>query len=207
MSSSAVLTINIDGAARGNPGPAAFAYVIAREGECLAEAAGRLGTATNNLAEYTALVRALERAADLGAERLLVRSDSELLVKQMNGLYRVKNPQLKVLHDQACRLRGQFSSVTIVHVPRAQNSHADRLCNEVLDGRYQPDQSASVPAQKLAPRHDARPDNAVREKALASLRAAAQSWSRGDPSVPAPEMVWEQICDILREGQLLKSSP
>src|SRR5947209_11368241 len=97
MSKGAVLTINIDGGARGNPGPAAFAYVITQDGHLLTEEAGCLGTATNNLAEYTALVRALERAAELGGEHLLIRSDSELLVKQMNGQYRVKNPQLKVL--------------------------------------------------------------------------------------------------------------
>ena len=134
MSKGADLYIYIDGAARGNPGPAAFAYVISQDEQVLSEMAGCLGTATNNLAEYTALVRALERAAELGGERLLIRSDSELLVKQMNGLYRVKHPQLKALYDQACRLRDQFSSVEIVHVPRAQNSHADRLCNEALDG-------------------------------------------------------------------------
>jgi ribonuclease HI len=134
MSQGAELNIHVDGAARGNPGPAAFAYVISQDGQVLREEAGCLGTATNNLAEYTALVRALERAAELGGERLLIRSDSELLVKQMNGLYRVKHPQLKVLYDQACRLRDRFSSVEIIHVPRAQNSHADRLCNEALDG-------------------------------------------------------------------------
>jgi ribonuclease HI len=206
MSMPDVLTINIDGAARGNPGPAAFAYVIVRAGNLLSEEAGCLGTATNNLAEYTALVRSLQRAAELGGERLLVRSDSELLVKQMNGVYRVKNPQLKVLHDQASRLREQFSSVAIVHVPRAQNSHADRLCNEALDGRRQPAESIASHERKPGSCGDASPENAVREKALACLRVAARAWSCGDPSVPAPEQVWEQICEILREGHLPKSS-
>jgi ribonuclease HI len=205
MSTSAVLTINIDGAARGNPGPAAFAFVIARDGGLISEEAGCLGTATNNLAEYTALVRALERAAELGGERLLIRSDSELLVKQMNGLYRVKNPQLKVLHDRASRLRDQFASVSIVHVPRAENSHADRLCNEALDGLRHPTKSAASRAAERCQDHDARPENRVREQALACLRAAANAWSRGDPSVPAPDQVWEQISKILREGGVLKS--
>src|SRR5262249_51619930 len=118
------LTINIDGAARGNPGPAAYAFVITQDGHVLHEEAGRLGTATNNVAEYSALVRALERVANLGCKRLLIKSDSELLVKQMNGVYRVKDSRLKVLHDQASRLCEQFSSVSIVHVPRAENSHA-----------------------------------------------------------------------------------
>src|SRR5438128_195479 len=136
MGKSGVLTINIDGAARGNPGPAACAYVMTREGHLLSEAAHCLGTATNNFAEYTALVRALEQAAELGAEHLLIRSDSELLVKQMNGVYRVKDARLKVLYNQANRLREQFADVSIVHVPRAENSDADRLCNEALDGLY-----------------------------------------------------------------------
>jgi ribonuclease HI len=94
MSAARDLQINIDGAARGNPGPAAFAYVITREGAPPVEAAGCIGIATNNVAEYTALVRALERARDLGGKRLLIRSDSELLVKQMNGVYKVKNDSL-----------------------------------------------------------------------------------------------------------------
>src|SRR5207245_8040554 len=117
-----------------NPGPAAYAFVITKDGRLLSEEARRMGTATNNVAEYSALVRALERAAKLDGERLLIKSDSELLVKQMNGVYRVKDPRLKILYDQASRLREQFSSVSIVHVPRAENSHADRLCNEALDG-------------------------------------------------------------------------
>jgi ribonuclease HI len=200
MSEGAVLTIHIDGAARGNPGPAAFAYVIRQDEQVLSEEAGCLGRTTNNLAEYTALVRALERAAELGGQRLLIRSDSELLVKQMNGLYRVRDPKLKVLFDQASRLREQFPSVKIVHVPRAQNSHADRLCNEALDGKRP---SADVHKKPSGGRMDS-PGIRVREKALVYLRAAARAWSRGDPAVPAPEQVWEQICDLLREEGLWK---
>src|SRR5207253_10930089 len=90
MAEPGLLTINIDGAARGNPGPAAYAYVIARDGQPVLEEAGCLGTATNNVAEYTALVKALERAVELGGKRVLIRSDSELLVKQMSGESRVK---------------------------------------------------------------------------------------------------------------------
>src|SRR5439155_4913569 len=87
MSEAARLLIHIDGAARGNPGPAAFAYVIAREGHPVVEHAECMGETTNNVAEYTALVRALERAGELGGQHVLVKSDSELLVKQMNGVY------------------------------------------------------------------------------------------------------------------------
>lgn len=199
MSRSAILTINIDGAARGNPGPAAFAYVITRNGELLSEVAGCLGTATNNLAEYTALVRAMERAAELGGERLLIRSDSELLVKQMNGLYRVKNPQLKVLYDQASRLRDQFASVSVVHVPRAENSQADRLCNEALDGLHEPAQSAPSVEHKLSRGRKDNPADALQEKALACIRSAARAWMHGDPAAPTPEQVWEQIRHILED--------
>jgi ribonuclease HI len=200
MSKAAVLTINIDGAARGNPGPAAFAYVIVREGQLLCEEAGRLGMATNNFAEYTALVRALERAAELGATRLLIRSDSELLVKQMNGVYRVKNPQLKVLHDQATRLHDQFASVSVVHVPREENKHADRLCNEALDGLREATPSAASDKNGWRDCHANQKDG-VREQGLACLRAAASAWTRGDPAGPTPEQVWEQICDIIDRGR------
>src|SRR5262249_38764431 len=106
------LTIHIDGAARGNPGPAAFAYVIARDGQPDIEESDCLGEATNNVAEYTALVRALRRAADLRAARLAVYSDSELLVRQMNGEYRVKDPTLKLFFGQAKELMKNFDAVS-----------------------------------------------------------------------------------------------
>src|SRR6516162_7645488 len=124
-----ILTIHIDGAARGNPGPAAFAYVISRPGEADIEEKGCLGKATNNVAEYTALVRALEHAAQLGGDDVRVRSDSELLVKQMNGEYRVKNLDLRSLYLQAKELTRRFKRVSILHIPRAENSRADDLCN------------------------------------------------------------------------------
>jgi ribonuclease HI len=135
MNEAGDLTINTDGGARGNPGPAAYAYVIVQEGAPPIEEAGCLGHATNNQAEYTALVRALEHASRLGTDRkLLIRSDSELMVKQMNGEYRVKDAGLRPLYEQACSLRRKFPSVTIRHVPRAQNAWADRLYNQALDG-------------------------------------------------------------------------
>jgi ribonuclease HI len=199
MSNSTALTIHIDGAARGNPGPAAFAYVIRRDGQVLSEEAGCLGTTTNNFAEYTALVRALQRAAELGGENLLIRSDSQLLVNQMNGQYRVKNAQLKLLYDEACQLRDQFRSVEIRHVPRAENSHADRLCNEALDGLRQSAKSPPPPEQNASLAPAARPRDAIQEEALACLRSARSAWSRGDPSAPTPEQVWEQICHLVEK--------
>ena len=130
MSDAEFWSVHIDGAARGNPGPAAYAFVLKHGDTSPIEEKGCLGSATNNLAEYTALVRALRKAAELGAKRLLVHSESQLLVKQMNGEYRVKNESLKELFDEAKQLARQFQVVTLRHVPRSQNSDADRLCNE-----------------------------------------------------------------------------
>ncbi len=137
MPEATVLTIHTDGASRGNPGAAAYAYVIRRDGEPPIEEADCLGQMTNNQAEYTALVRALEHALELGTQhRVLIHSDSELMVKQMNGEYRVKNEELRGLYEQACALRNRFEApVTILHVRREQNKRADQLCNEALDGK------------------------------------------------------------------------
>lgn len=137
MTEPVILTIHTDGASRGNPGKAAFAYVIHREGQPLIEEADCLGQMTCNQAEYTALIRALEHALELGSHyRLLVHSDSELMVKQMNGEYRVKNEDLRGLYEQACTLCRRFDGpVTIRHVRRGQNKRADQLCNDALDGK------------------------------------------------------------------------
>jgi ribonuclease HI len=196
------LTIYIDGAARGNPGPAAFAYVIQRDGSPPIEAKGTLGRTTNNVAEYTALVRALEHAASLGARRLVVHSDSELLVKQMNGEYQVKNPDLRALYDQANSLARPFSQVTIRHVRREQNRRADQLCNEALDASGDsPRSPAAKPVAAAAARQ--RQDN-VREEALLCLRAAATAWAQGNPNMPPPEQVWDQLWTILEDGGVLR---
>src|SRR5262245_50499085 len=97
-------TIHTDGGSRGNPGPAAFAYTIERLGGSTIEVNGYLGETTNNIAEYAALVKALAHAVDLGATAVVVNSDSELLVQQMNGKYKVKNPGIMPLYQEACRL-------------------------------------------------------------------------------------------------------
>mgnify|MGYP000981837456 CR=1 FL=1 len=128
-------TIHIDGAARGNPGPAAYAVVLARPGLPPVEEAATMGTATNNVAEYTALVNALHIATELGLKKLDIFSDSELLVKQMAGEYRVKHPDLQPLYKEASELRKGFAAVRIRHVRREQNKRADALCNEALDGK------------------------------------------------------------------------
>jgi len=125
----------IDGAARGNPGPAAYGVVIGTTGgERLATLAKRLGQTTNNFAEYHALLAALEYTLQHRHLRLKVYSDSELLVRQMEGVYKVKSPDLKPLHERARALVAQLEAFTIQHVPRERNREADRLANQALDG-------------------------------------------------------------------------
>ena len=128
------LVAYVDGGARGNPGPAGYGVRIeGTDGQMLDEIYGSLGTATNNVAEYHGLLAALRWAADHGGRLLRVRSDSELLVRQMRGEYRVKNAGLQPLHREACRLVARLDTVTFEHVPREQNTEADRLANRAMD--------------------------------------------------------------------------
>jgi ribonuclease HI len=130
------LVLYTDGASRGNPGPAGAGAMIAdKEGITLAEKAVYLGETTNNQAEYQALLIGLEEAVKLAPARLVVRMDSELIVRQINGEYRVRNRDLKPLHDRARELIGQLADVKVVHVPREENTHADRLANQAIDDR------------------------------------------------------------------------
>jgi ribonuclease H / adenosylcobalamin/alpha-ribazole phosphatase len=123
-----------DGGARGNPGPAAAAYVLeADNGHVLAAHGEAIGVATNNVAEYRALVAGLEKAVEVGVDELEVVSDSELLVKQMNGEYRVKSPALVELSLEASHLAKQLGRVRYRAVRRIENELADRLVNEALD--------------------------------------------------------------------------
>jgi probable phosphoglycerate mutase len=123
-----------DGGARGNPGPAAYGYVIENEdGDVLAAHGEAIGRATNNVAEYSGLVAGLEKAAELGVRDVEVVSDSELLVKQMRGEYRVKNEALKELWEQAGDLERRFARVRYTAVKREHNELADELVNKALD--------------------------------------------------------------------------
>jgi ribonuclease HI len=123
-----------DGGARGNPGPAAYAYVLETgDGTVLDARSEAIGHATNNVAEYSALVAGLRRAAELGVTALELRSDSELMVKQMRGEYRVKNRDLQELFLDASRAARAIGDVTYTHVRREHNELADRLVNEALD--------------------------------------------------------------------------
>ena len=126
--------LSTDGGARGNPGPAAYGYVLETEDGTVLDARGeKIGVATNNVAEYRALITGLEAALARGVTELEVVSDSELLVKQMRGEYKVKNAALRTLSSQAARLGREFGSVSYTAVRREHNELADRLVNEALD--------------------------------------------------------------------------
>src|SRR5437588_7808100 len=128
--------LSTDGGARGNPGPAAFGYVLETEdGHVLAAHGEAIGRATNNVAEYSGLVAGMAKAAELGVTDLEVLSDSELLVKQMQGEYRVKNEALRTLWEEANDLERRFGKVRYRAVRRAHNELADRLVNEALDAQ------------------------------------------------------------------------
>jgi ribonuclease HI len=201
MDEPAVLHIHTDGASRGNPGAAAYAYVIERDGGPPVEEADCLGRMTNNQAEYTALIRALRHALELGAGfEVVVHSDSELMVRQMNGEYRVKNEELRPLYEEARDLARRFrGGVTLRHVRRSENSRADALCNEALDGkrRATPRASDFAPAGPAPARRPAAPVP-LREQAVACLRRAARAWAAGAAD-PAPERVWEELAALLGE--------
>ena len=124
----------VDGAARGNPGPAAIGATIKDEqGRLITTISRRIGTTTNNQAEYRAIIAALEEAIKLGARHVKLNSDSELVVRQITGRYRVKNAALKPLYQQVKQLQGLLESFTITHIPRQQNTEADKLTNAALD--------------------------------------------------------------------------
>lgn len=128
------IVVYTDGGARGNPGPAACAAVLVKGGTVIAEAKKYLGEATNNFAEYQGLILGLTEARKIGhAKRMEVRMDSELIVRQMRGEYRVKEKTLKSLHEKVRELLAGFPAVHFVHVRREENSEADRLVNEALD--------------------------------------------------------------------------
>ncbi len=213
-------TVHIDGAARGNPGPAAYALVLRRPGLPDVEESDTLGKATNNVAEYTGLIRGLERAIELGVKNLTVFSDSELIVKQMNGEYRVKNADLQELYAEATALKKKLPRVTLTHVRRAQNADADRLCNEALDGNPKRWEGAGRnPSPSPSPKRRGEPEPtlppplrfgegaggrgsstsppALRLDALAILEAAAEAWAANGPRNPSPDDVWNSLWKLV----------
>jgi ribonuclease HI len=196
-------TIYTDGAARGNPGPAAYAFVLTRPDGAVIEGKGTLGTTTNNVAEYSALLHGLERATQEGAQQLTVHSDSELLVKQMRGEYRVKNLELQELYQEARALVQGFSGgVEFKHVPRSANARADQLANQALDGDIPqaPRAARKKAAAAVAPERA----EAARGDGLQCLRDAVAAWKRHDPQAPSAEQVWEQIWSVLEEHGIVR---
>ena len=139
------LIVACDGAARGNPGPAGIGVVVSdRDGRVLAEIAEGIGVATNNVAEYTAAIRGLEHAQALGASEVLLRSDSQLLVEQLAGRYKVRNPGLQPLYARVRSLVAGFDRVGYEHVPRERNAEADRLANDGVDAWLAGEREARV---------------------------------------------------------------
>jgi ribonuclease HI len=140
-----VCIIYTDGGARGNPGPAAAGGVIAAaDGTLVAEISEYIGVATNNVAEYRALILTLRRAIDEGCRIVDVRMDSELVVRQLEGKYRVKDAKMRPLHAAAVALLAQFERADVRHVPRGENKVADKLVNAVLDAREDAMREAKV---------------------------------------------------------------
>lgn len=185
---------NIDGASRGNPGPAAYAVILrGPDGAKIAGIAKRIGRKTNNVAEYYALLAALDYAASNSIRALRVRSDSELLVRQMQGRYRVKNEELKPLHERAQKLTRGLEYFVIEHVPREQNSDADELANVALDGG---DVSESKPATGA-------PRRANAERPLLPLKVRARY--RGGVFVPASPVEMPENSEVELEVRISKT--
>lgn len=210
---------NIDGGSRGNPGPAAYGFVIQLPGQEPIEQCEMIGEATNNVAEYTGLIKVLERAKELAVAELDLFSDSELLVKQMRGEYRVKNPDLKQLYDRAQALSRHFDRLNFSHVRREANKRADFLCNEALDGRprlpgspYIPPGAEERPAKSKntttgqQPSRPPTPPAALTEEAIDCLSGAANAWAtHGLAGLPV-EAVWEQLWSVLVDHNVLKTA-
>jgi len=130
------LIIYTDGAARGNPGPAAIGVVLKdTAGNAIATISQRLAPTTNNQAEYLAIIGGLEKAVSLGCRHVSVKSDSELIVNQINGQFKIKNTAIRPLYQQVVQLTGKLESFAISYIPREQNRQADELANKALDGR------------------------------------------------------------------------
>src|ERR1700676_3055356 len=150
-------TANMDGAARGTPAPAAYGVVVRRPDGTTHESLGKyIGRATNNVAEYYALIAALDYAAASGIRRLRVFSDSQLIVNQIKGIYKVKHPDLRPLHERAKKQAATLESFTIQYVPREQNRDADDLANAALDST-----SGVKPAYESEPARAANPDKGL----------------------------------------------
>lgn len=221
------LTINIDGGSRGNPGPAAYGCYIQGTGSTPLRLKGRLGHTTNNVAEYHGLIRALEKAVELGAAEVQILADSELLVRQMTGVYRVKNEQIAKLHGIASDLVKLIGTVHFKHVYREQNSVADALCNEALDDPSMPIEALGlahppVPVGKKAPSKTAGNKNteyvkvklagslmtlmSIRQKVDYAVVVNGTSWRLALARIPAGVKSGDEVV-VLGELAMVHSQP
>lgn len=149
---SETFTLHFDGGSRGNPGPAGIGVVVtAADGTPLVTLGRFIGNATNNVAEYRALITAMQEARKLGAKKILIRGDSELIVKQMLGQYKVRHPDMKVLYDEAQQLLATFDQAKIEHNLRHKNVLADKLANLAMDRRRDVTDVDSSPIDEPAP--------------------------------------------------------
>jgi len=173
-------TANIDGAARGNPGPASYGVVLRRpDGKPLDSLGKYIGRATNNVAEYYALIAALDYAAAHGLKRLRVYSDSQLIVNQIKGIYKVKHPDLRPLHERAKKQAAGLAAFTIQYIPREQNREADAAANAALDNTEGVKAAfASEPAKAVSP---------ARTEPRASLSAPRKIRARFRDGVLVPD--------------------
>ncbi len=130
------LTLFCDGASRGNPGPASYGFVLLDGDKVVWEEGGVLGIQTNNVAEYTGLIRGLEKCLLLGGTQLTVKTDSQLMVRQISGQYKMKSPHLQPLLKRVKELLRELEQVEVLHIPREENKLADALANEALDNNF-----------------------------------------------------------------------
>ena len=195
------VVVHSDGGSRGNPGPAAIGVVVEGERngglELLAEVAEKIGVTTNNVAEYRALIRGLEESKRLGATQVNCLLDSQLVVEQMNGRFKVKHENVVDLHRRATELARGFGRVSFGYVPRAQNAEADRLVNAALDGK--PVGGGAVPNQQLelAPIAPGRAGPAVEPVQRAALAAVTRAFR---DAVEIPRASLEEINRRLPDG-------
>jgi ribonuclease HI len=152
MTMEETFTLEFDGGSRGNPGPAGIGVVVrAQDGTPLVTLGRFIGRATNNVAEYRALITAMQKALELGAKKIQIRGDSELIIKQMKGEYRVKHPDMKVLYDEAQDLIAQFDDAKIDHNLRHKNELADKLANLAMDRKADVTEANESPIDTPAP--------------------------------------------------------
>src|SRR5688572_22501546 len=157
-----LITVEFDGGSRGNPGPAGIGIVLrAADGTPLVTLGRFIGRATNNVAEYQALIVGLEKAAELGAKKILIRGDSELIIKQMKGEYRVRHPELKPLYEEAYHLLHQFKEAKLEHNFRHKNTLADKLANLAMDRKQDVTEVDESPLEQEIPQAAAAGDRLV----------------------------------------------